>query len=210
VPAARPLSKTKRLVADVIAAGGRLVLSDETGGAGVNWRQRAYAAQRHGKVPVGKHLSVSRTSKGFEIVLHDGATGNELGAERGAGPGTANDGPALPGRASSRAQLKGRPANMQRRGRRGRRSRLPAARTAAFIAGLWSPGPLDTLRVPTVGERPPQNHVAVLNPLAVGRRDWFLRRAEEVATAAQRKMAAMTNGRASTLLPKLRHFWSTR
>ena len=81
VPAPRPLSKSKRLVADVIAAGGRLVLSDETGGAGVNWRQRAYAAQRHGKVPVGKHLSVSRTSKGFEIVLHDGATGNELGAD---------------------------------------------------------------------------------------------------------------------------------
>ncbi len=58
-PAAQPLSKTERLVADLMAAGGRLTLPDETASGGVNWRQRAYAAQRHGKVPEGKHLSVS-------------------------------------------------------------------------------------------------------------------------------------------------------
>jgi len=68
------------LVADVIAAGGRLTLPDETARGGVNWRQRAYAAQRHGKVPQGKHLSVSWTNEGFEIVLVEGETGNELGA----------------------------------------------------------------------------------------------------------------------------------
>jgi hypothetical protein len=47
----------------------------------VKWRQRAYAAQRHGKVPAGKRLSVSWTKAGFEIELLDGETGNELGAE---------------------------------------------------------------------------------------------------------------------------------
>jgi hypothetical protein len=81
VAARRRLSKTEQLVADVIEAGGRLLLPDETGRGGVNWRQRAYAAQRHSKVPAGKHLSVSWTNTGFEIVLRDGETGNELGAD---------------------------------------------------------------------------------------------------------------------------------
>lgn len=85
-PAAQPheprtLSKTEQLVADVIAAGGTLTLPDETRNGGVNYRQRAYAAQRHGKVPEGKHLHVSWTHRGFEISLLDGATGNELGAD---------------------------------------------------------------------------------------------------------------------------------
>jgi len=75
------VSKTEQLVADVLAAGGRLTLPDETGSDGVNWRQRAYAAQRSGKVPSGKHLSVMRTKEGFEISLVDGDTGNELGAD---------------------------------------------------------------------------------------------------------------------------------
>jgi hypothetical protein len=77
---AAPL-RTEQLVTDVIAAGGTLLLPDETAHGGVNWRQRAYAAQRHGKVPAGKHLSVSWTSAGFEISLRDGETGNELGAD---------------------------------------------------------------------------------------------------------------------------------
>ena len=80
-PYAQPLSKTEQLVADVIAAGGRLTLPDETADGGVNWRQRAYAAQRHGKAPAGKRLSVSWTDAGFEIELLDGETGNELGAD---------------------------------------------------------------------------------------------------------------------------------
>jgi hypothetical protein len=78
---AQPLSKTEQLVADVLAAGGRLTLPDETAHGGVNWRQRAYAAQRHGKVPAGKRLSVAWTNAGFELELLDGETGNELGAE---------------------------------------------------------------------------------------------------------------------------------
>ena len=65
------LSKTEQLVADVIAAGDKLLLPDETSKGGVNWRQRAYAAQRHGKVPDGKRLSVVWSSKGFEIDLLD-------------------------------------------------------------------------------------------------------------------------------------------
>ena len=65
----------------MIAAGGRLTRPDETARGGANWRQRAYAAQRHGKVPPGKRLSVAWTNAGFEIELLDGATGNELGAE---------------------------------------------------------------------------------------------------------------------------------
>lgn len=78
---AQRLSKTEQLVADLIAAGGTLRLPDHAGHGGVNWRQRAYAAQRHGKVPAGKHLSVSRSADAFEIRLMDGETGNELGAE---------------------------------------------------------------------------------------------------------------------------------
>lgn len=80
-PAPKPLAKTEQLVADVLAAGGRLTLPDETAHGGVNWRQRAYAAQRHGKVPEGKRLSVAWTNAGFEIELLDGETGNELGAD---------------------------------------------------------------------------------------------------------------------------------
>ncbi len=77
----RPSSKTEQLVADVIAADGRLALPDETATGGVNWRQRAYAAQRHRKVPDGKRLVVSCGREGFVIELTDGQTGNELGAE---------------------------------------------------------------------------------------------------------------------------------
>jgi hypothetical protein len=84
---ARPLSKTEQLVADVLAAGGRLTLPDETADGGVNWRQRAYAAQRHGKVPDGKRLSVSWTNAGFEIELLEGETGNERGSEAVPVPG---------------------------------------------------------------------------------------------------------------------------
>lgn len=78
---AQSLSKTEQLVADVVAAGGVLTLPDETAAGGVNWRQRAYAAQRAGKLPAGKHLTVSSAKEGFVISLEDGATGNELGAE---------------------------------------------------------------------------------------------------------------------------------
>ena len=75
------LSKTERLVEQVVAAGGTLMLPDETRRGGVNWRQRAYAAQRHGKVPDGKRLTASWNSEGFVICLRDGVTGNELGAD---------------------------------------------------------------------------------------------------------------------------------
>jgi hypothetical protein len=73
--------KTDQLVSEVIAAGGTLRVADDTARGGVNWRQRAYAAQRHGRVPAGKRLSVSRTDGGFEISLLAGETGNELGAD---------------------------------------------------------------------------------------------------------------------------------
>jgi hypothetical protein len=78
-PVARPPLKTEQLVADVIAAGGEITLPDETAKGGADWRQRAYAAQRHGKVPHGKHLSVTRGDGTFRILLRDGETGNELG-----------------------------------------------------------------------------------------------------------------------------------
>lgn len=64
--------RTEQLVTDVVAAGGSLQLPDETHRGGINWRQRAYAAQRCGKVPAGKHLRVSRSSNGFLIELLDG------------------------------------------------------------------------------------------------------------------------------------------
>jgi hypothetical protein len=65
----------------VLAAGGVLALPDDAADGGVDWRQRAYAAQRHGKVPDGKRLSVSRCRDGFVISLEDGTTGNECGAD---------------------------------------------------------------------------------------------------------------------------------
>jgi hypothetical protein len=68
----------------VIAADGRLVLPDETAKGGVNWRQRAYAAQRHGKVPDGKRLVVSRGREGFVIELMDGP--DRQRARRGGNP----------------------------------------------------------------------------------------------------------------------------
>src|SRR5215211_3409958 len=71
--------KTEQLVAAVIDAGGVLRLSDETAHGGVDYRQRAYAAQRHGKVPAGKHLTVERRDGTFTISLVDGETGNEIG-----------------------------------------------------------------------------------------------------------------------------------
>jgi hypothetical protein len=69
-----PVSKTELLVADVLAAGGRLTLTDEARG-GVNWRQRSYAARRRGKVREGKYLSVSWTKEGFEISSQGSAQG---------------------------------------------------------------------------------------------------------------------------------------
>ena len=75
------LSRTERLVADVVAAGGVLELPDETARDGVDYRQRAYAAQRHGKVPEAKHLRVVLANGIFTISLVGGATGNELGAD---------------------------------------------------------------------------------------------------------------------------------
>ena len=64
-------SKTEKLVHDVVAANGTLRLPDER--SGVDYRQRAYAAQRSGKVPEGKHLAVARVGDEFEISLRDGA-----------------------------------------------------------------------------------------------------------------------------------------
>jgi hypothetical protein len=59
----------------VLAIGGLLTLPDETAHGGVNWRQRSRADQRKGKVPAGKHVSVSWTTEGFGIVLLDGGRG---------------------------------------------------------------------------------------------------------------------------------------
>jgi hypothetical protein len=90
VGAAKPLDhkpvppqplKTEQLVADVLAAGGKLLLPDKTMNGGVNWRQRAYAAQRHGKVPDGKRLSVVWSSKVFEIELLDGGVSVDVDAD---------------------------------------------------------------------------------------------------------------------------------
>jgi hypothetical protein len=96
----RPLSKTEQLVADVIAAGGTLSLPDETYRGGVNWRQRTYAAQRHGKVPGGKHLTVSWNGQGFVIDLVEGSTRHGARCGSGAGSGARRPlprcGPAVP------------------------------------------------------------------------------------------------------------------
>jgi hypothetical protein len=51
----------------VIDAGRVLSLPDERVVGVVDYRQRAYAAQRHGKVPAGKHLTVERHGGTFVI-----------------------------------------------------------------------------------------------------------------------------------------------
>jgi hypothetical protein len=74
------LNKTEQLVADLIAADGRLVVRDLAGRELVNLRQRAYSAQRRGRIPAGKHVRVRHTPEGLVIELLDGQSGNELGA----------------------------------------------------------------------------------------------------------------------------------
>jgi hypothetical protein len=61
-------SVTEKLVGDVIAAGGTLVLPSEQGKGAVDYRMRAAAAERHGKVPKGKRLDVRTDRAGSWVI----------------------------------------------------------------------------------------------------------------------------------------------
>jgi len=73
-------SVTEQLVADVIEAGGSLeVARRHYGGAGVDYVQRARAAERYGKVPAGKRLVVTPLSFATSrIDIIDAPTGTAL------------------------------------------------------------------------------------------------------------------------------------
>jgi hypothetical protein len=69
---ARPLSKTEQLIADLVAAGGKLRVPYWREQGEPDYRQRALAAQRFGKVPADKRLVLERMRGGeLEIRLDD-------------------------------------------------------------------------------------------------------------------------------------------
>ncbi len=77
------VSVTEQLVADVIAAGGSLRVPQLLyRGTGIDWANRARLAERHGKVPAGKRLEVSRISGGeLRIDLVDAPAGTDVAVE---------------------------------------------------------------------------------------------------------------------------------
>jgi hypothetical protein len=77
------VSVTEQLVADVIAAGGSLrVPQRHYRGTGLDWANRARLAERHGKLPAGKRLEVSRISGGeLRIALVDAPAGTDVAVE---------------------------------------------------------------------------------------------------------------------------------
>lgn len=77
------VSVTEQLVADVIAGGGSLrVPQRQYRGTGIDWANRARLAERHGKVPAGKRLEVSRISGGeLQIDLVDAPAGTDVAVE---------------------------------------------------------------------------------------------------------------------------------
>jgi hypothetical protein len=74
IPRQANVSVTQQLVDDVIAAGGSLRVSRKNwyGGGGVDYAKRVLLAERHGKVPPGKRLTVHKVSQEeLEIELLD-------------------------------------------------------------------------------------------------------------------------------------------
>lgn len=71
VPRQANQSVTEKLVADITAAGGTLLVPIERGKGGVDYRKRAAAAERHGKVPEGKRLDVKTDQESWVIKLAD-------------------------------------------------------------------------------------------------------------------------------------------
>jgi hypothetical protein len=81
--AARPrtLSKTDQLIADLVAAGGVLRVPYWRREGEPDYRQRALAAQRFGKVPTGKRLVLEHLRGGeLEIRLDDALPGSDIDA----------------------------------------------------------------------------------------------------------------------------------
>lgn len=76
---ARPLSKTEQLIADLIVAGGVLQVPYWREQGQPDFRQRAIAAQRFGKVPAGKRLVLEHVRGGqLEIRLEAALPGSDL------------------------------------------------------------------------------------------------------------------------------------
>jgi hypothetical protein len=76
---ARPLSKSEQLIADLIEAGGVLRVPYWREEGQPDYRQRAAAAQRFGKVPVDKRLVMEHVRGGqLEIRLEDALPGTDL------------------------------------------------------------------------------------------------------------------------------------
>jgi hypothetical protein len=78
-PKPRPLSKTEQLIADLIEAGGAMRVPYWREEGQPDFRQRALAAQRFGKVPDGKRLLLNRVRGGeLEIRLEELPEGMDL------------------------------------------------------------------------------------------------------------------------------------
>jgi hypothetical protein len=81
-PTPRALSKTEQLIADLIEAGGSLRVPYWREEGQPDYRQRALAAQRFGKVPEGKRLVLNRVRGGeLEIRLEDIPPGMDLATQ---------------------------------------------------------------------------------------------------------------------------------
>jgi hypothetical protein len=81
-PHPRTLSKTEQLIADLIAAGGVLQVPYWREQGEPDFRQRAIAAERFGKVPADKRLVLERVRGGqLEIRLEDALPGSDIDLE---------------------------------------------------------------------------------------------------------------------------------
>jgi len=76
----RTLSKTDQLIADLAAAGGVLRVPYWRREGEPDYRQRALAAQRFGKVPAGKRLVLEHVRGELEIRLDDALAGSDIDA----------------------------------------------------------------------------------------------------------------------------------
>ena len=70
-PRAKPPSQGDLLIAELVAAGGRIVVHQEYGSGAPNWPARISSAARSKQLPAGKYISYGWCQGGTEILLKD-------------------------------------------------------------------------------------------------------------------------------------------
>lgn len=79
-PRQKPLSPTEQLIADLVAASGRLRVPYYRSAGEADYQQRVLAARRFGKVPPGKCIRTEYVAGELEIRLEDAPTGTDVDA----------------------------------------------------------------------------------------------------------------------------------